>query len=167
MVLVDASTRWSHVCLLPTRNVAFAKLLAQIIKLRAHYPDYPIKKLRLDNVGEFTSRTFDDFCMSIGIEVEHPVPHVHTQNGLAEAFIKRLQMIARSMVIRTKLPTSIWGHAVIHAANIVHLIPIASQQFSAVQLVTGKILDISHLKIFGCAVYVPISPTNRKKMGAQ
>ena len=28
MVLVDASCRWSHVCLLSTRNVAFARLLA-------------------------------------------------------------------------------------------------------------------------------------------
>ena len=28
MVLIDASTRWSHVCLLSTRNVAFARLLA-------------------------------------------------------------------------------------------------------------------------------------------
>ena len=91
MVLVDASTRWSHVCLLSTRNAAFAKLLAQIIKLRAHHPDYPIKSIRLDNAGEFTSQTFDDYCMSVGIDVEHLVPHVHTQNGLAEAFIKRLQ----------------------------------------------------------------------------
>lgn len=33
MVLIDASTRWSHVYLHSTRNVAFAKLLAQIIKL--------------------------------------------------------------------------------------------------------------------------------------
>ena len=33
MVLIDASTRWSYVCLLSTRNVAFAKLLLQIIRL--------------------------------------------------------------------------------------------------------------------------------------
>ena len=45
MVLVDASTRWSHVCLLSTWNVAFARLLAQIIKLRAQFPDYPIKSI--------------------------------------------------------------------------------------------------------------------------
>ena len=32
-VLIDASTRWSHACLLSTRNVAFARLLAQIIRL--------------------------------------------------------------------------------------------------------------------------------------
>ena len=31
MVLIDASTRWFHVCLLSSRNVAFARLLAQII----------------------------------------------------------------------------------------------------------------------------------------
>ena len=35
MVLIDASTRWSHVFLISTRNVAFARLLAQIIRLRA------------------------------------------------------------------------------------------------------------------------------------
>ena len=95
MVLIDASTRWSHVCLLSTRNVAFARLLVQIIKLRAHFSDYPIKTIILDNAGEFTSQTFNNFCMSIGINVEHSVAHVHTQNGLVESLIKRLQLIAR------------------------------------------------------------------------
>ena len=31
MILIDVSTRWSHVCLLSSRNVTFARLLAQII----------------------------------------------------------------------------------------------------------------------------------------
>ncbi|XP_026398604.1 uncharacterized protein LOC113294422 [Papaver somniferum] len=74
MVLVDVSTRWSHVALLSTRNATFAKLLAQIIRLRAQHPDYPIKSIRLDNAGEFTSKGFDDYCMSNGIDVEHPYP---------------------------------------------------------------------------------------------
>ncbi|CAL9019548.1 unnamed protein product [Prunus brigantina] len=58
MVLVDASTRWSHVCLLSTRNMAFARLLAQIIKLRAQFPDYPIKSIRLDNALPLTGDIF-------------------------------------------------------------------------------------------------------------
>ena len=66
MVLIDASTRWSHVSLLATRNVAFARLLAQIIQLRANFPDYQIRRIRLDNAGEFTSQTFNDYFMSIG-----------------------------------------------------------------------------------------------------
>jgi len=78
MVLIDVSTRWSHICLLSTRNQAFVKLLAQLIKLRAHFPDYPIKKIHLDNAAEFTSHAFNEYCMSIGIEIEHPVAHVHT-----------------------------------------------------------------------------------------
>ena len=31
IVLIDASTRWSHVCLLLNRNLAFTRLLAQLI----------------------------------------------------------------------------------------------------------------------------------------
>nr|ACY01924.1 hypothetical protein [Beta vulgaris] len=45
MTLIDASTRWSHVSLLSSRNVAFAKLLAQIIRLRTQFPDHTIKKI--------------------------------------------------------------------------------------------------------------------------
>ena len=73
MVLIDVSSRWSHVCLLSTCNVAFVKLLAQIIRLQTYFSNYPIKKIRLDNAGEFISKAFDDYCMSIGIEVEHPI----------------------------------------------------------------------------------------------
>ncbi|GJX49980.1 putative reverse transcriptase domain-containing protein [Tanacetum coccineum] len=91
MVLIDASSRWSHVSLLSTRNVAFTKFLAQIIKLRAHFLDYTIKRVRIDNAGEFTPQAFNDYCMSVGIVVEHPVAHVHTQNGLAESLIKHIK----------------------------------------------------------------------------
>ena len=51
MVLIDASTRWSHVCLLSCRNVVFARFLAQIIQLITQFPDHPIKTICLDNAG--------------------------------------------------------------------------------------------------------------------
>ena len=67
MVLIDVSSQWSHVCLLSTCNVAFGRLLAQIIRLQAHFPNYPIKKICVDNASEFISKAFDDYCMSVGI----------------------------------------------------------------------------------------------------
>ncbi|CAM8902104.1 unnamed protein product [Rhodiola kirilowii] len=167
LVLIDAYSKWSHVCLLSTRNMAFAKLLAQIIKLRAQFPDHTIKKIRLDNAGEFTSQTFDDYCMSVGITVEHPVAHVHTQNGLAESLIKRLQLIARPLVMRTMLPTSVWGHAILHAVALIRIRPSAYHKYPPLQLVFGQEPNISHLRIFGCAIYVPIAPPQRTKMGPQ
>lgn len=60
IVLIDASSIWSHVCLLSSRNLAFARSLAQIIKLRTQFPDYVIKKIRLDNAGEFSSQSFNN-----------------------------------------------------------------------------------------------------------
>ena len=100
IVLIDASTRWSHICLLSTRNQVFAKSLVQ---LRVHLPDYPIKKICFDNTSEITSHAFHEYCISIGIEVEHLVVHVHTQNRLAELLLKRLKLIARPLLMRVNL----------------------------------------------------------------
>ena len=69
MVLIDASTRWSHVFLLSTRNHAFAKIMAQLIKLKAHYPEHRIQSIRMDNATKFTSLAFNDYCVALGIQV--------------------------------------------------------------------------------------------------
>ena len=106
MILIDASTRWSDVCLLSNKNVAFARLLTQIIKPKAPFPYYPTKSIILDNAGEFTSYVFDDFCSYLGIVVEHHVPHVHTQNGLAKSMIKRIQLISKTSLMQSKLPVN-------------------------------------------------------------
>ncbi|KAL6313570.1 hypothetical protein AAG906_006937 [Vitis piasezkii] len=76
---------------------------------------------------------------SHGINIEHPVAHTHTQNGLAESFIKLLVCIR----------------------------PTTYHEYSPSQLVLGKQPNISHLRIFGCTAYVPIAPTQRTKMGPQ
>jgi IS30 family transposase len=67
MVLIDASTRWSHVCLLSTRNHAFAKIISQIIKLKANYPENRIQSIRMDNAVELSSKAFNNYCMALGI----------------------------------------------------------------------------------------------------
>jgi len=137
MVLIDASTRWSHVCLLSTWNYAFAKLIAQIIRLCASFLENSIKSIRMDNVGEFTSKAFNDYYLAMGIDVQHSVPHVHTQNGLAESLIKRIKLIARPLLQDSKLPTSCWGHAVLHAAALIQYRPSAYHSTSPLELVRG------------------------------
>ena len=167
MILIDASTRWSHVCLVSTRNLAFARLLAQIIRLRTHFLDTAIKTIRLDNVGEFLSQAFNDYCMAVGINVEHLVTHVHTQNGLAKSFVKSQQLIARPLLMKSKLFISYWGHVILHAITLIHIRPISYHKFSPMQVVYGQDSKISHLRTFGCALYVPISApqcTDRKSV---
>jgi hypothetical protein len=59
--------------------------------------------------------------MAQGIEVQHYIPYVHTQNGLAESLIKRIKLIAKPLLQGCNLPTFCWGHAVLHAADLVQL----------------------------------------------
>jgi hypothetical protein len=110
---------------------------------------------------------FNDYCISIGIKVEHPVAHVHTQNGLTGSLIKRLQLIARSLLMKCNLPSSEWGHTILRVTVLIRLRPTASHKYSPLQLVSGREPNLSHLQIFGYAVYVPISPPQRTKMGPQ
>jgi hypothetical protein len=52
------------VCLLLTRNHAFAKFMTQLIGLKANFPEHRIQSIQLDNAAEFSSRAFNDYCMA-------------------------------------------------------------------------------------------------------
>jgi hypothetical protein len=69
--------------------------------------------------------------------------------------------------MKYNLSSSAWGHTILHAAALIRLRSIASHKFSPLQLVSGREPNLSHLKIFDCAVYVPISPPQRTKMRPQ
>ena len=105
--------------------------------------------------------------MSVGINVEHSVAHTYTQNNLAESFIKCFQLIARSLLMKTKLLTFAWGHAIMHAASLVRILPTTYHEYLPSQLVLGKQPTIFHLRIFGYAFYVQIAPTQHIKMAPQ
>jgi hypothetical protein len=94
--------------------------------------------------------------MTQGIEVQYFVSYVHTQNGLAEFLIKRIKLIARALLLCCNLPTSCWGHAVLYAADLVQLCPTTYHIASPLQLVRGDQSSISHLRKFGCVVYMSI-----------
>jgi hypothetical protein len=57
--------------------------------------------------------------MAQGIEVQHSVPYVQTQNGLVESLIKRIKLIVRPLLHNCNLPITCWGHAVLYAANLI------------------------------------------------
>ena len=120
----------------------------------------------MDNAGEFTSKSFDEYCASLGIEVEHLVAYVHTQNGLAESLIKRIQIIARTLLLRTNLNDTAWGHAVLHAAALIRLRPTANLLQYPLQMVLGYEPDISHLRAVSCAIQVPVAPPKKDENGS-
>ena len=101
--------------------------------------------------------------MSIGIAVEHHVAHVHTQNGLTESLIKSLQLIARPLIMRTKLSISVLGHAILYVVALIHIIPSAYHEYFLLQWAFGQESNIFHLRIFGCAYMYQLIQHNMKR----
>ena len=67
--------------------------------------------------------------------------------------------------MKTKLPVSAWGYAILHATALMCIKPTSYYKLSSLQLAFGQEPNISHLRIFGCAIYVPIAPPLCTKMG--
>ncbi|KAJ9556107.1 LOW QUALITY PROTEIN: hypothetical protein OSB04_010721 [Centaurea solstitialis] len=76
-------------------------------------------------------------------------------------------MIARPMIMKSKLPVSVWGHAILHTATLIRIRPTSYNASSYLKTVFGQKLNISNLRIFDCAIYVLIAPPQRTKMGPQ
>ena len=125
--------------------MAFPKVLAMLIKFRNHFPDKPIKTLRMDNAREFRSHAFEDYCTATGIELTYTVPYEHSQNGLAEVFVKKIQLITCLLLLHANLPASMWGHAILHAATLLRLRPTLLNTQTSLELVSGRVPNIHHL----------------------
>jgi hypothetical protein len=164
MVLIDTSTRCSHVCILSIWNHAFAKFMTQVIRLKSNFPEHQIQSIWLDNATEFSSRAFHDYCKVQEIQVQYSVTYVHTQNGLAESLINQIKLIARRLLYNCNLPITCWGHTVLHAADLIQFWPTAYHNTFLLYLVYGNALSISHLWKFGCTVYALISLPKRTSM---
>jgi hypothetical protein len=162
---VDASGSHFEVSLLPTRNLVFPKILAILLRYRNHFPENPIKHLRMDNAKEFRSQVFEDYCTAMGINLTYSVPYEHSQNGLAEAFIKKIQLIARPLLLHANLPATLWGHAVLHAAALLRLRPTLLNTQTPYELIAGRPPSVAHIRIFGCQVWVPVSEPKRNTIG--
>ena len=76
--------------------------------------------------------------MSVCINVEYPIAHTHTQNGLAESLIKFLQLIVRPLLLRTKLSLSSWRHVILHTATLIRIRPTTNHDCSPLQLALGS-----------------------------
>ena len=69
--------------------------------------------------------------------------------------------------MRTKLSISVWGHTILHVATLDRIWLSAHHEYSLLQLTFDQEPNIFYIRIFGCAIYVPIAPPSRTKMSPQ
>jgi hypothetical protein len=76
-------------------------------------------------------------------------------------------MIAMTMLMQANFPASAWGHAVLHATALLKYRPSAFNDSSPHHLVFATRPNVSHVRVFGCQVLVPILGPKQSKMGPQ
>ena len=87
---------------------------------------YPIKALRSDRGGEFTSKQFSDFYESHGIRCPLTVSRSPQQNGVAERKNRTILNMARSMMKAKLMLKEFWAEAVSCAIYLLNQSPTAN-----------------------------------------
>jgi hypothetical protein len=94
------------------------------------------------------------------------MPHTPSQNGVVERLNRTLITKTRAMLVAAELPSQLWGEAVHVACYLKNLTPIGTDAGlkSPEELWTGRSLDLSHLRTFGCVAFVHIPTAKRGKL---
>ena len=110
-----------------------------------------------DAGGEYKSEAFLNVLKDVGITVRQSAPHTPQQNGRAERFMHTVMDKAQATCLEACLPQSWWEFAVLHATHCYIRTPMSRLKWQTpFALLNNEIPDISHLRVFGCGVYVHI-----------
>jgi hypothetical protein len=97
--------------------------------------------------------------------MEKTIPGTPQQNGIAERMNRTLNERARSMRIHCGLPQTFWAEAVNTAAYLINHGPsVPLDGRLPEEAWSGKEVNLSHLKVFGCVSYVLIDSDARSKL---
>jgi transposase InsO family protein len=123
-----------------------------------------IRTLRTNN-GEFESLQFEDFCKEAGIKRQLTVPYNPQQIGVAERKNTTICEAVKAMMFDQDLPNSLWAKATSTAVYIQNRCPHAILKDKTLEEVfLGIKLEVGHLRIFGCPVYIHVPKEKRIKM---
>jgi hypothetical protein len=124
-----------------------------------------LKCLRSDNGGEYCSKEFDDYCSYHGIRREKTVLGTPQENGVSERMNRTIMEHARSMRLHVGFPLQFWEDVVDIVVYLINRGPSSSLDgIIPEEAWTGKKVNYSFLKTFGCESFVHIDKENRTKL---
>jgi hypothetical protein len=124
-----------------------------------------IKILRSNSGGEYTSNEFGNFCRDVEIKRELTTPYNPQQNGVAERKNRTIMEEVKTMIHNQDLPMHLWvepTRTIIYFQN--RLSHSALGFKTPEEMFSEKKLEVSHLKIFGCPMFVHILKERRTKL---
>jgi len=125
-----------------------------------------VQAYRSDNAGELTSKEAVRKLLKAMIDHERTVPGSSQQNAHAEAAIKIVQDMARTLLDSAKLPLIYWPFAITCAVYVINRLPSTTNpdNKSRYEMFYHKKPDLSRLKTFG-SVVTKFLPIKKRKHG--
>jgi hypothetical protein len=124
-----------------------------------------IKILRSDNGGEYTSKEFVNLCKDVGIKRELTTPYNPQQNGVAKRKNKTIMEVVKTMIHDQDIPMCLWAEATMTTIYVKNRLSHSALGFKTPEeMFTGNKPEVSHIKIFGCPVFIHIPKEKRNKL---
>ena len=116
-----------------------------------------IKILRSDNGGEFTSSEFNEYCKEDGIKRELTIPFNPQQNGVEERKNRSIMEYVKALIHYQDPHMYVWEEAsktIVYVQNRISHNTLGNK--TPTKMFTGEKIEVSHLNIFDCPVYIDI-----------
>jgi transposase InsO family protein len=111
LLMVDDFSRYMWLMLLSTKDEAEAGI--RCVKATAEVQTgCTLRTLHTNRGGEFTSRSFEDFCTDHEVQCHLSAPYSPQQNGMVERGNQMVVSTARSMLKAREVRNAFWGEAV-------------------------------------------------------
>jgi transposase InsO family protein len=164
VLFIDDYSRKTWIYFLKAKDEVFNKF-QEFKALVENLSERKIKVLRSDNGGEYTSKEFKYFCREAGIKRELTTPYNPQQNGVAERKNRSIVEATKAMIHDQGLPMHLWEEASSTTVYVQNRSPhkILGNK-TPEEVFTGKKPEISHLRIFGCPVFIHVPKEKRTKL---
>ena len=128
-----------------------------------NHTEKKIKTFRSDNGREFTSNEFKNLCKESGIKRELSTPYNPQQNGVAERKNRTITEATKAILHDQDLPMHIWAEAARTTVYVQNRTPHrVLKTKNPEEVFSRKKPKFSHLRIFGCHVYIHIPKEENK-----
>jgi transposase InsO family protein len=164
LTFIDYFSRCTWVYILKLKSEVFDKFLAYKALVEKQF-GHQIKKLRIDNGGEYVNNNFTSYCTTWGIQMKHIVPYTPQQNGVAERKNRTLKEMANCMIQSKGLSLKYWAKAINCANYIINHSPTKVLKNITPEEAWTKIKpDVSHFRVFGSIAWAHIPDEKRKAL---
>ena len=162
-LIIDQHTRYITVFLRKDKSPAVEEFRKYVDCYGCHDKSIP-KYIRMDQGGElYRSNLFKETVAELNYIIQPTGADSSSQNGMAENPNRVFANMIRCLLHSAGMSSKFWNYALLHAVYLKNRMPhkTLGNTTTPYEMISKKKPDLSHLRVFGCRVYVR-KPGKRK-----